>query len=68
MIQRAQRHAGPIAVIVASFVSVFFVVANVLPLDARDIAAGLIAGPISGLFVPVTKLVSERRAEQSVLP
>jgi hypothetical protein len=68
MIARVQRHASTIVIIVASYVSVFFVVANVLPLEARDIAVGLIAGAISGLFVLVAKTVSERRAEQSVMP
>ena len=67
MVQRVQRHAGTIVVIVASHLSVFFVLANVLPLEARDIALGLMAGAISGLIVLVAKMVSERRAEQSVL-
>jgi len=63
MIQRVQSHAGTIVIIVASYVSVFFVVANVLPLDARDIAVGLVSGALSGLFVLVTKMVSERRRQ-----
>ena len=41
MIAQVQRHAGAIIIIVASYVSVFFVVANVLPLDTRDIALDL---------------------------
>jgi hypothetical protein len=68
MIQRVQRHAGAIVVIVASYMSVFFVVANVLRLEARDVAVGLAAGAISGLIVLVAKMVSERRTEPSALP
>jgi hypothetical protein len=67
MIRRLQRHASTIVITVTFYVSVFFAVANWVPLSTRQIGLGLIAGAIGGLFALVTKIVNERRAGQSAL-
>jgi hypothetical protein len=68
MIQRLQRHASTIVIIVTFYVSGFFTIANLLPLNAQQIGLGLVAGAVGGLFALITKLVSERRTGLSALP
>jgi hypothetical protein len=68
MIQWLQRQASTIVIIVTFYVSGFFTIANLLPLNTRQIGLGLMAGAIGGLFALITKLVSERRTGLSVLP
>ena len=67
MIKGLQRHSSTIVISVAFYVSVFFAIANLLPLSSHDIALGLLAGAIGGLFALITKLVQERRAKHSAL-
>ena len=67
MIKGLQRHSSAIVISVAFFVSVFFAIANLLPLSSQDIALGLFAGAIGGLFALITRLIHDRRARQSAL-
>jgi hypothetical protein len=67
MINGLQRHSSAIVISVAFYVSVFFAIANLLPLGSHDIALGLFAGAVGGLFALVTKLVHDRRARHSTL-
>jgi hypothetical protein len=67
MIKGLQRHSSAIAISVAFYVSTFFAIANLLPLGSHDIALGLFAGAIGGLFALITKLIRDRRARHSAL-
>jgi len=67
MIKGLQRHSNVIVISVAFYVSVFFAIANLLPLNSQDIALGLFAGAIGGLFALITKLIRDRRARHSAL-
>jgi len=67
MINRVQRHASAIVISVAFYVSVFFAIANLLPLGSQDIALGLFAGAVGGLFALITKLIHDQRAKHSPL-
>jgi hypothetical protein len=62
MLQQLQNHAVRIVMGVAFYLFGFFVVANALDLDDREIAVGLIAGFIGG----VTMLVAVIRQERAV--
>jgi hypothetical protein len=62
MLQQSQNHAVRIVMGVAFYLFGFFVVANALDLDDREIAVGLIAGSIGG----VTMLIAVIRQERAV--
>src|SRR5215467_8495934 len=61
MINRVQRHASAIVISVAFYVSCFFAVANLVPFGSYDIALGLFAGAVGGLFALITKLMISGR-------
>jgi len=67
MIKGLQRHSSTIVISVAFYVSVFFAIANLLPLGSYDIALGLFAGAVGGLFALITKLIHDRRERHSAL-
>jgi hypothetical protein len=60
MLQLLQRHAVRIVMGVAFYLFGFFVVANALDLDDRDIVIGLIAGLVGGLTMLLAVLMQER--------
>jgi hypothetical protein len=62
MLQQLQNHAVRIVMGVAFYLFGFFVVANALDLDDREIVVGLIAGSIGG----VTMLIAVMRQERVV--
>jgi ABC-type enterobactin transport system permease subunit len=62
MLLQLQNHAVRIVMGVAFYLFGFFVVANALDLDDREIAVGLIAGSIGG----VTMLIAVIRQERAV--
>jgi hypothetical protein len=61
MLQQLQSHSVRIVTGVAFFLFGFFVVANVLDLQDREIALGLLAGLIGGVTMLVAVMRQERR-------
>jgi hypothetical protein len=60
MLQQLQNHAVRIVMGVAFYLFGFFVVANTLDLDDREIVVGLIAGFIGGLTMLIAVIRQER--------
>jgi hypothetical protein len=60
MLQQLQNHAVRIVMGVAFYLFGFFVVANALDLDDREIVVGLVAGFIGGVTMLVAVIMQER--------
>jgi hypothetical protein len=60
MLQQLQNHAVRIVMGVAFYLFGFFVVANALDLDDREIVVGLIAGSIGGVTMLIAVILQER--------
>jgi fluoride ion exporter CrcB/FEX len=68
MLQQLQSHAVRIVTGVAFFLFGFFVVANALDLQDREIVVGLIAGVVGGLTMLVAVMREERKAGHFASP
>jgi hypothetical protein len=65
MFHRLQQQAISIVIAVAFYVSGFFIVANLLTLNGREVVLGLAAGAIGGLCVLLAIFLSEERRKSS---
>jgi hypothetical protein len=61
IVQQLQSHSVRIVTGVAFFLFGFFVTANILDLQDREIVVGLLAGLVGGLVMLITVLRQERR-------
>jgi hypothetical protein len=68
MLQELQNHAVRIVMGVAFYLFGFFVVANALDLDDREIVVGLVAGFIGGVTMLVAVIRQERAARYCSSP
>jgi len=68
MLQQLQSHAVRIVTGVAFFLFGFFVVANALDLQDREIVVGLIAGLVGGLTMLAAVMREERKHGHFVNP
>ncbi|MCC6888225.1 MAG: hypothetical protein IT536_06790 [Hyphomicrobiales bacterium] len=68
MLSYVKQQTVTITIGVSFFVFGFFVAANLLRLNERDVVVGLISGAIGGITMLAVSLIQDRRAQATMRP